>query len=186
MKVATYAAGLLAYSAGMLFAVSLSAASAALVTASFHAATVFTSTEPSPAFANVANLYGVYVWPSCALLTCSNGVVACAPETPRAIPPSSVAAAAMPAKSFLIFMRILFPSLSVYLFLQSREAGSVRPRDPQILNCRLERAGASQTRSDPHGSCPINQTSRFLPFHMPAAPMSNTASPPMPPATNSH
>ena len=39
------------------------------------------------------------------------------------MPPSSVAAAAIPAKSFLIFMRILSSLLFDYLFLQSREAG---------------------------------------------------------------
>ena len=129
VNVATYAAGLLAYSAGMLFLVSLSAASAAVVTAVFHASTVFTSTVPLPAFANVANLYGVYVWPACALLTCSNGVVICGPSAcalaaPRAMPPSSVTAAAIPAKSFLIFMRILSSLLFDYLFLQSREVGT--------------------------------------------------------------
>jgi hypothetical protein len=40
------------------------------------------------------------------------------------MPPSNVAAAAIPAKSFLIFMRILSSLLFDYLFLQSREAGT--------------------------------------------------------------
>ena len=63
-NVATYAAGFSAYSAGT--AASPLAASAALYTASFHAATVFTSTDVAFGavpwtLSNVANLYPVYV-----------------------------------------------------------------------------------------------------------------------------
>ena len=83
-----------------------------------------------------------------------------------AMPLSNVAAAASPAKSFLIFMRISSSLIVGYCFLQSREAGTQRaPRDPQILCYSAEPLLTSPLvgRSDGEQCQHANSAGRNLP-----------------------
>ena len=110
VNVATYAAGLSLYGSGI--SLTPPALFAAASTAVFAASTVLTCTllmvgAVPCGSANSANLYALNSEPAAAFVTVISAAVvgsACALAAPRAMPASSVAAAATLAKSFLAFM----------------------------------------------------------------------------------